>query len=342
MSTSPLSASFVVAVALAAAGCQQSRQVGSSCPNGVCPLVTGVTDSNLQCSVSSVVGEIRLQSAPGASNALQGLCLPRPLLRDRETGLVDCELSWDLFPDPLGGPEARVPCEETDLGGEDDTGTACLVHQLALLGPDAGVGLEGMGWFYEEATDASDGCFDGGPRVTFTHPERMPDSTVRLSCATAIADPAVFAPELQLTEETVPVDPAMCSGSLGPTSNVDVGSFCRPALVPEGGFDDREVHVETPHPACETDVCLTYRLRGDPRAECGLPSDGPGPLCASFSEVENRNYCSCRCALEGEPPGEQSGCTCLPGFSCVPALQDGPDHLRGSYCVKNGTFTVEG
>ena len=44
-------------------------------------------------------------------------------------------------------------------------------------------------------------------------------------------------------------------------------------------------------------------------------------------------YCSCRC----NAPDGTDECKCPSGFACVDALQDGPDALRGGYCVREGT-----
>ena len=135
-------------------------------------------------------------------------------------------------------------------------------------------------------------------------------------------------------------DPGVCSIPEDSSEHEDeVGRSCLPESIPERGFDDSEVIVETGSRSCVTGACVVYHLAGDPDAKCNNQGD---PACQepSQEELNKRAYCSCRCDAPQGDPGEL--CACKPGFSCVPALLDAPPGIRGSYCVKNGTFNAGG
>ena len=123
-----------------------------------------------------------------------------------------------------------------------------------------------------------------------------------------------------------------------------VGDPCLPEQVPESGFDDKEAYIESSSVQCETRVCIVFRLKGDPREDC---KPGPNPSCAgeemceditcpSQGEIDERVYCTCRCD-SGESGFAE--CECPDGFSCFPVLEQGGPGVRGSYCVRDGTFT---
>src|SRR5688572_13208614 len=46
-----------------------------------------------------------------------------------------------------------------------------------------------------------------------------------------------------------------------------VGDPCEPEEVPENGFQETEVYLETRSLQCRTRVCMVNHLRGDPRIE---------------------------------------------------------------------------
>ncbi len=69
-----------------------------------------------------------------------------------------------------------------------------------------------------------------------------------------------------------------------------LGSTCTPETIPSGGYDSREIYLETSSASCETRACLVYQLEGDPRMrDC----DEPG--CVDGAEADMRSFCTCRC-----------------------------------------------
>jgi hypothetical protein len=142
---------------------------------------------------------------------------------------------------------------------------------------------------------------------------------------------------------------------LAACSTPAVGSPCLPEQVPSTGFDDREAYIESSSVQCQTRVCMVYHLRGDPRKGCVAttapaatagcdPSKDPkcaaaaeAKQCSLPSEVEDRVYCTCRCKAPSNTAFAE--CTCPDGFSCVDVLDQGGPGVRGSYCVKNKTYT---
>jgi len=129
-------------------------------------------------------------------------------------------------------------------------------------------------------------------------------------------------------------------GSDAAVGTPGVGDKCLPEQVPDMGFDDRETYLETSSAQCETQVCIVYRLRGDPRPDCvprSCPSMGTciPSHCSSAADVSDRIYCSCRCDNGGADAS--TPCTCPSGFSCVDVLDQGAPGIRGGYCVKTST-----
>jgi hypothetical protein len=133
-----------------------------------------------------------------------------------------------------------------------------------------------------------------------------------------------------------------------------VGAPCLPEQVPDEGFDPSEAYIESSSVQCETRVCLVYQLSGDPRMPCGEgtaataaptctetdPTKCPaaGATCADPAQIERRVYCSCRCDAGDTGFAE---CECPEGFACHKILERGGPGVRGSYCVRNGTFTPD-
>ncbi len=134
---------------------------------------------------------------------------------------------------------------------------------------------------------------------------------------------------------------ALASGCEAP----GVGDPCDPESTPADGFVGSEAYLETSSVQCRTRVCMVYKLTGLPNYldSNGLPTcNDPTPgRCASLTDTYNRVYCTCRC---GAPPGTSARlCECPDGFSCVEII-DSPAAgagIRGSYCVRDGTFTEE-
>jgi hypothetical protein len=118
-----------------------------------------------------------------------------------------------------------------------------------------------------------------------------------------------------------------------------VGDPCEPETIPENGFQESEVYLETRSLQCRTRVCLVNHLQGDPSvsASCGSPDADPArcALYVSPAEVEDRVYCTCKC--DGQDKDTIRCEECPEGFQCCPAFTIGPPGLRGSYCVRKGT-----
>ncbi|MDD9937403.1 MAG: hypothetical protein OXT09_27580, partial [Myxococcales bacterium] len=127
---------------------------------------------------------------------------------------------------------------------------------------------------------------------------------------------------------------AACDGASGNGGRVsNVGRACLPEAVPDTGFRDDQVYLQTRSPLCGDGICMVYRLRGDPRETCvdscpDASSCDSSMLCADPRQIEDRVYCTCRC----DGPGGADTCACPDGFSCVQALEIGPPELRGGYC----------
>jgi hypothetical protein len=146
-----------------------------------------------------------------------------------------------------------------------------------------------------------------------------------------------------------------------------VGDPCTPEAEynPDfGGFDLREVYVESASFQCETRLCLINHfqgrvscpygqtpqglsLPGDHPERCRLPGWGEGavsevvtvPVRAWNTErpASRAVYCSCRC--DGPEPNARY-CSCPAGYVCrslVPDLKTSSQQLVGSYCVKAGS-----
>jgi hypothetical protein len=112
-----------------------------------------------------------------------------------------------------------------------------------------------------------------------------------------------------------------------------VGDPCTPEQIPEGGFNQSEVYVETSSVQCRTRVCLVFGLGGDPtntQPDCPKGAES----CVDQDEVDQRVTCSCRCRA---PEGSNTPtCDCPSGFRCPedPLLTQGEEGIRGSYCVR--------
>ena len=117
-----------------------------------------------------------------------------------------------------------------------------------------------------------------------------------------------------------------------------VGDPCVPEQVPEGGFLASETYLETSSVQCVTRLCLVRELDGDPNQICG-EAEVDSDECVTENEIERSVYCSCRC---GAPEGSSvPTCGCPGGFICEEILETGGDGLRGSYCVRDPTLSVD-
>lgn len=141
-----------------------------------------------------------------------------------------------------------------------------------------------------------------------------------------------------------------------------IGDPCTPESEYDptfGGFDVREVYVESKSFQCESRVCLINHFQGREScpwgqteadlsqpagapARCRLPaSQDPVTVPVRAWNVERPAhetvYCSCRCA--GPDPGARY-CSCPDGYECrelVPEIGASSQQLAGSYCIKRGT-----
>ncbi len=163
-----------------------------------------------------------------------------------------------------------------------------------------------------------------------------------------------------------------CSAGAGSASE-SVGNPCVPLIENDatfGGFQEREVNVESGSPSCATSVCLINHFRGRVSCPYGQTVDGMGPSGASACKTPSKGeavtgsggsspkkslvpaqcvdraanravYCSCRCANgSGRTDDGQQYCSCPDGFACtslVTSIGPSTSDLAGSYCVKNGT-----
>jgi hypothetical protein len=140
-----------------------------------------------------------------------------------------------------------------------------------------------------------------------------------------------------------------------------IGDPCAPEAIPSGGFDDREIYVETSSVQCRTRTCMVFRLNGNPdcvisanpdrntcdlaRAECRRP-DGSS-ACINGDELDPvpqtsgaRVFCSCRCSAGGGDTNTPL-CECTEGFHCVDVLNAGGVGVRGGYCVPTEFCTAD-
>jgi hypothetical protein len=312
-------------------GCESSKQIGSTCKNGVCPQANAV--SGPVCSVSEEYEEILVTSVPEIPQRLAVVCLagPHPVGDD---GKVACEVRWTVQ-EKEPGEVSELPehCSDAPylerIDGEPDT--VCRVHQLTTGELAAGKD----GWYYDVSAQRE--CRNGASSVRLTGNAIPGPGKVLLNIS------CVFAQAANEGDAGINWTPIDECGPLPASSASHVGDDCSPQVVPEGGFDDRvaSVHIGV-EDQCGGGACLVYHFKGDPSSPCDAVDDSGVPIdagrfvpstCPRESELRDRVYCTCRCdAPEGEPE-----CACPHGFSCQPALADVPGDLRGGYCVKDGT-----
>jgi hypothetical protein len=274
------------------------------------------------CVASEVATELYVTTVEGSplEKGPHALCLPRPLIADA-LGQVRCSVLWKLPDEPVADPLAN--CSDLPFLSPGPEANKCWVDQVgAASSTDAGA-ASSEGWYYVAHDDE---CAHGAASVRFTDDAWPRGVTMLIRC-----------PELQTDDADAGVSSDGGVECTLPAANVQqagaVGDKCTPAFVPEGGFLDSEVYLETGAADCATGACLVYHMTGDPQSRCSQGSDAG---CADAFEIDQRIFCSCRCAAPGVDPSEL--CTCGEGFSCVDTLGDAPAGLRGSYCVANGTF----
>lgn len=112
-----------------------------------------------------------------------------------------------------------------------------------------------------------------------------------------------------------------------------IGDPCVPESIPGGGYDPREVYIETSSVQCRTRACMVYRLKGNPEEPC----DAPGAdveTCANAEEIDDQIFCTCRCSVAEGGQSNTPLCNCGQGFTCVDdVVTAGGEGVRGGYCI---------
>jgi len=315
-------------LALAATpGCEETRALGSGCPNGVCP--QALTRNDEPCTVTSAVAQIAITQPPGMLVPAR-ICLPLPLTR-RDDGTVNARVFYFLTDDadPSIGCDDKpflrpVSAATRDAYGSDDGGDEmCELNQLAVIAGDGGAPIveAGDGFFYDDFSERARSECDGSILLNIT------------DGATPWTGVVVDLTSAETRDEKGEVDPELVCSPIQGTEPVGT-----PCLPDRGFFDDSEVVIETRSAACGDGLCMAYHLGGDP--SCELDRNGPdGSVgdessieCVDPEQIEARAYCTCRC--DG-PPGADL-CECPSGFSCVEGVPALEPALAGGYCVRNG------
>lgn len=127
--------------------------------------------------------------------------------------------------------------------------------------------------------------------------------------------------------------PMLLAAAMLGCSPSPIGDPCVPETIPAGGYDEREIYVETGSVQCRTRQCMVYKVQGDPLEPCDEPGADPN-TCARRDAIENQIFCTCRCSV---PAGGQANtplCSCPDGFTCVDdAVTSGGAGVVGGYCV---------
>jgi len=124
-----------------------------------------------------------------------------------------------------------------------------------------------------------------------------------------------------------------------------VGDPCIPETIPcdstgsNCGYQASESYIEATSVQCRSRLCIVHKLDNgtggltpsDPRKIC-TGGDTDEPDCVEEDALKNSVYCTCRCGLEGS---DRDFCKCPSGFSCEPVLTNGPEGIRGNYCVRS-------
>ena len=123
------------------------------------------------------------------------VCLPRPLIR-QSSGLVPCNVVWELPPTKPQGAPTPLACNELPFLGPVDEGRAtmnsaggqnCKVEQIPVTDFDMRTPPQGEGWFYDNFTDELQKTCkpDQLQRVAFSANAKPPTGvTVKLECLT--------------------------------------------------------------------------------------------------------------------------------------------------------------
>jgi hypothetical protein len=249
----------------------------------------------------------------------------------------DCQMYWAFNDAQLPSGEMLRGCDDLAFleavddptPGVSDFATAVGATHVCRVKRVANAESTDQGWYY-----------------TSQQRRRMPQTCLALTPDAPVVDNLYIWSSCPATQaiardgSLIDSEPQLCSLPADSAKHASsVGADCQLTTIPEGGLRESTVYVETNSADCETGVCLAYRIEGDPECDASdMTSCGPGQVPLLPSEVGKRVYCSCRCDAPEGDPGDF--CECGPGYSCVPALYDGPSGVRGSYCVKQGTISA--
>lgn len=287
--------------------CESSKQVGSACKGGECPEATAAVQG-ATCTVTDTGFDATFMGGDAGLHD-EGFCLPEDIAVE-ESGVVDCRVYVGATAGE-GGDAGPADCADAPyLEAAPESDGLCRMHQLTAKERAAGKD----GWYYDPAQNKK--CTDGKKRILITDGALPPDGHVSGTCLFASV----------ATDDAGAAVPIAACGPLPAKAASHVGDACQPALTPQGGFDSRTATLQTGSDDCSGGACVVYHLGGDPSPDC------KGDNCVTGEEVSQHVFCTCRCDA---PAGQAAACECPDGFSCEPVIENGPDTLRGSYCVRN-------
>ncbi|MBK8172633.1 MAG: hypothetical protein IPK60_20160 [Sandaracinaceae bacterium] len=85
-----------------------------------------------------------------------------------------------------------------------------------------------------------------------------------------------------------------------------------PSIVPEGGYADALVYLESSNAQCQSALCLVDHVQGDTHSVCEGRSTDPVD-CVPQETIDERVYCTCQCAGSASVAAL---CDCPSGFEC--------------------------
>jgi hypothetical protein len=154
------------------------------------------------------------------------VCLPRPLIR-QSSGLVPCNVVWELPPTKPAGAPTPLTCEERPFLEPVDEGRAamnaeggvnCKVKQIPVTDLGSTTAPEDDGWFYDNFTeDLKKTCRpDQQQRVAFSSSATPPTGvTVKLECLTETQ---------RLANTRTDLEPSVAQPEIGTDCGGEVGT----------------------------------------------------------------------------------------------------------------------
>lgn len=310
---------LVVIIAVLAGGCQEPTTIiGSACEDGTCLQPDEEPSQGGACLFTETGAWIDV-----AESGPTDMCLPNALaLGTGQDRSCDVRVMLPAAMLAMSCIEAGLLPPRSAAEG------ACLLQEL---GSSEREQSGARGWYWDP--NATECGAAGSIHVTEgAVPDGLGEWAVYLDCGDTFYG-----------EGRSSADGDVCRPPSPSSETEDLGKSCTP-IVPEGGFDDRAAYVMTGASECATGACVVYKLRGDPSPDCTprppvAETGDPGLRCVSGDEVDQRVYCSCRCAGPEGDPGEL--CDCPDMFSCVQLMTNAPPGVRGGYCVRNAPFFTE-